>query len=253
MTTPEPDPTDRAGAETSPTRPREGPSDENPLYRDPITDDAIAKEAVSAWLTTFIASPAGHRSNAQNGYTIAAAVATALVGAGILTSADEAPLWVQIPLLISLALWLWTAWKFMVAVAFQPNLGGVKHAADLKTLGTVAIQRTWLERSNIAKAGKRARRAAAAAGIVTFLSFVLVLARPTVGKIEATVALTTDGAKHVTALCDQAPTNATLAARVDPQALENEVVVLEDVACPDPKTKRTLRLVKADIAGTATH
>jgi hypothetical protein len=77
------------------------PSDEHPEADHRVTDAEIAKNATNAWPTAFFASPTGHRANAQAGYTIAAAVATLIVGAGLLTSADEAPLWVQIPLLSS--------------------------------------------------------------------------------------------------------------------------------------------------------
>lgn len=222
-------------------------SDEHPAHL--ITNPEIAKKATQAWLSTFFASPAGHRTNAQAGYTIAAAVAAAIVGAGLLTSADQAPLWVQIPLLVSLALWLWAAWKFMRTVAYQPNLGGVKHEADEIMLASQALQRTWREREKIASRSWAAQRVARAAGITTFIALTLLLLRPTLAKVDATVALTPDGSKRVGALCGS--TQDTLHTRVDPAALDDSVVVLKDVSCNGEH--RILRLPKADIAGTETR
>jgi hypothetical protein len=97
-----------------------------------------------------------------------------------------------------------------------------------------------------------ARRYATSAGIATFFALLVVLARPMFTKVDATVALTGSGIKHVTALCGKAPPGGKITARVDPEALDDALVLLDDAPCPD-KTKRTLRLAKGDIAGTATN
>jgi hypothetical protein len=213
-----------------------------------VSDDAIAKAATSAWLTAFFASPAGHRANAQAGYTVAAAVAAAVVAAGALASVDDAPFWIQIPAVVSLALWLYAAWKFMRAVAMQPSLAGIVHQGSERTLAHEAIERTWRERGVIAQRSKTAQKTAAVAGVATFITVVLVVARGTSAETDATLLLTKAGAVHMKALCGTTP--GTIDARVDPAALSDDVIALRDVSCGGDK--RTLRLRKADIAVAST-
>ena len=231
------------------------------------TEPEIAKGAASAWWDTFFASPAKHRDNAQAGYAIAAAVATAITGAGLLTNLSETPKWVQIPFALALALWLFAAWKFMRTVAFQPDLGGVVHEQSQDVLARDAIQRTWRERQKIARRSWKAQRWAAAAGVMTFIALLVLMLRPTV-EGDATqslvVGLTTTGAGAVDPLCaipaakpvspgkrdPHKPFDTPFAARADPDALDDAIVELKDVACPKTHGKITLRVPKAAIAGT---
>lgn len=234
------------------TPPAEGAPDDTPVDPNAVIDNEIAKAATSAWLSSFFASPAGHRTNAQAGYTIAAAVAAAIVGAGLLTSVNEAPVWVQLPLLISLALWLYAAWKFMRTVAFQPNLGGVVHGSDEKTLARDALQRTWRERQKIARRSWQAQKVARLAGIATFIALTLLVLQPTLAQeADVTVSLTSSGAQDLASLCGvKHPLANPFQARVDTARLEDAIVEFHDVSCGG--RQQTLRLPKAEIAGT-TH
>jgi MFS family permease len=230
-----------------------GPDDEVVDPNEP-TDPEIATATISAWLAAFFASPAAHRTNAQAGYTIAAAVAAAIVGAGLLTSIDDARWWVQLLWLVSLALWLYAAWSFMRTVAYQPNLGGVVHARTQAKLARDAIQRTWKERAAVARRSWKAQQAARLAGVMTFIAIVLGLVANPAGEETMSVALTKAGFDSVKPLCREFSGHASpvpFDARVDPSGLDDGVVVLKHVPCNGKS--RTLLVPKAGVAGASAN
>jgi hypothetical protein len=160
-----------------------------------------------------LSSPATLRTNAQAGYTVAAAVAAAVVGAGVFASVDDAPVLVQGAAAITLLLWLAAAWNFMRAVSIQPVLGGIKHEGGPEVLAEEAI----------AEQSLHAQKTARVAGIATFLTVVLVLVQSNVPGSDrwwqqvwfgaatdyGRVSLSAAGLKHYTTLCGDRPIRCT--------------------------------------------
>jgi hypothetical protein len=207
-------------------------------------DQKVVEEANRAWLAAFFASPATHRTNAQAGYTVAAAVAAAVVGAGILASVGSAPWWLQIAAVVTLGLWLCAAWEFMRAVAIQPNYKGPVHERTPAELAEGAIQRTWTERSAIARRSWQAQQLARLAGIATFLTIVIGMVSAGSGdSVDATVVLTPAGSRHYAELCGQR--SRVVTGRLDPGDLGDEFVAVDVSGCDGDAT---VRLVRREIA-----
>ena len=104
------------------------------------------------------------RTRAQSGYTIASAVAAALVAAGILTDICDQQLPIQVLALLSIAAWVVTAILFMwsVAVPVELALPAVLPSADAfvdAVLGNARTERDELnKRTASTPAGRQLRR-----------------------------------------------------------------------------------------------
>ena len=209
-------------------------------------DPKVVEEANQAWFAAFFSSPAAHRSNAQAGYTVAAAVAAAVVGAGILTSVGSAPWWLQVSASVTLGLWLCAAWGFMRAVAIQPNFKGPAHERSPAELAEGAIQRTWQERSIIARKSWLAQRLGRLAGVATFVTIVIAMLSADVGNsVDSTVVLTPRGAEHFAELCGGR--SAVVAGSLDPGDLSDDFVAMATTECGDGDSA-TIRLKREEIA-----
>ena len=80
------------------------------------TAPAAYKAVNDAYYAELVKAPASARSRAQASYAIAAAIATALVTAGVLTDFEQRYAGVKIAGLIAVGAWMATALIFMLAV-----------------------------------------------------------------------------------------------------------------------------------------
>lgn len=177
-------------------------------------DDTAPVTARDEWLRAFFSSPAGHRQNAQNAYTVAAAVAGAIVTAGALVGVQSVWWPLQATVGVVLALWLGAAWWFMQAVGTQPpSMKPSPLAGNQELFVAKAMERTWSERDTIAKKGGAARDWTSAAIVATVAALIFWIFAADFGwgehwgqdeAVLGTVALSRGGAAAILAVCDAA-------------------------------------------------
>jgi hypothetical protein len=185
----------------------------------------VRTAVVGAYYPRAIAVADGARAKAQSAYTIASAIAAALVAAGILTDLGERAWYVQLAALAALAAWLLTAVLFMQAVAEPVNLSlpSLIPTADGFIDAVLAAARK--EREAIEHRVVIATFATVGAVILTVLAFVLVVAIPITTSVHGTVLLTEEGVSTIEKTCNRPV--ATIAGELDPGALTDRYVPIE--------------------------
>lgn len=137
----------------------------------------VRDAVVTAYYPRALGAPDTARSRAQAGYTVASAVAAALIAAGVLSGIDKRPVLVQGLGLTALVLWMITALLFMWAVSAPVRVvEGDQPTAD--AFVTTALSNAKLERDEVDKRQRAARIASVAAVLLTLAAFVTALLLP---------------------------------------------------------------------------
>jgi MFS family permease len=184
------------------------------LLNNPPTKDnetpAVAAPAgqliASAYYQERLKSAEATRSRAQAAYTIASAVAAAIVAAGVFGDVTGEPLLVQIIGLATFALWLTVACLFMNAVAGSVPEVETGEQPDLGAFARAALKNQRHERETVGKRIEAAYFATIAAMALTLLTVTLALflsASPQL--VSATLSLSPKGALAVTSSCKKDP------------------------------------------------
>lgn len=215
----------------------------------PQVDDRVADEVVKAYYPTVVSSGDAARTRAQTAYTIASAVATAIIAAGIFGGIEDQSTGVKVLAVMALVAWLVAAGLFMFAVAGQvtpPNSG---EEPDGSAFVRAVIGNAHAERRAVAERSERAMGASVVAMAITLVAVLATWLTPAKStKAHGAVALTPRGARQVAALCEQAETKV-VNGSFDPGKLAEPFVVVEldDGSCSG--TARTVRLRKATVLG----
>jgi hypothetical protein len=138
----------------------------------------VRDAVVSAYYPRALASPDSARSRAQAGYTIASAIAAALVAAGVLSEIDSQPGVIQILGLGALTLWMATAWLYMSAVSVPVRVIEGLQLTEDEFVGT-ALSNAKIERDEVDRRQRRARWVSFAAVLLTLATFVAAVRFPT--------------------------------------------------------------------------
>lgn len=217
----------------------------------PNVAPAVAKAVVDAYYPEALQEAENARSRAQSGYTIAGAVAAAIVAAGVFGDLAEEREWVQGLGIVALALWLLAALFYISAVAGRVDLpeGGV--AADSNAFVTAALDRVKEERQKIDARLTRAFSATCVAVLVTVVALTGVLATAApVTPMTGQLLLTNAGMATVAEVCGTPERK--VAARMDPDSLGAGVSKVTLLSCTDKPEPVEVRLAKGGIAGFAT-
>lgn len=232
-----PQPGDPQGAQTGAA---EGKANEPP-------EDAV-KAVVAGYYTRGLGAVDRSRQRAERGYTIASAIAAALVAAGLLTHLEDRPIVVQVLALLGLSLWLATALLFMIAVALKVKVdepAGFRGAGGL--IAGIA-QQLRTEKDIIDTRLLRAAIATGLATVVTIAALCYGVAEPSVSSpVKSRVELTAQGNKALTNLCGR-PVGV-IYATVEPVALKEPVVSLELPAGECGLTSTKAQVPKGEITG----
>jgi hypothetical protein len=211
-------------------------------------DPAVLKPFIDAYYTRGLAATDRARDRAEKGYTIASAIAAALVAAGVFTDLPNSDTSVKVLGLTGLFLWLVAAMLFIWVVSVPVRAPKEQDwtTADDFVGGVIADIR--YELSALRKRLFGALIATLLATIVTIAAFAVATALPTGSDPEkARIALT---AKEDTALADlcTAPVGAILGT-VDPDNLDEEFVEIKVPAGACNATETTIRVPKSAILG----
>jgi hypothetical protein len=134
----------------------------------------VRDAVVAAYYPRALAAPDSARSRAQAGYTIASAIAAALVAAGVLGGIDRQPGIVRYFGLGTLILWMMAAWLYMSAVSVPVTVIEGLQLPEDRFIAT-ALSNAKSERDEVDRRQSRARRVSFLAALFTVLTFLTAL------------------------------------------------------------------------------
>jgi hypothetical protein len=162
------------------------------------------KAVTDAYYGELVKAPAGARSRAQAAYAIAAAIATALVTAGVLTDFKEQDDVVKVGGLLAIAAWMATALIYMLAVGVGVKpLHSDEHLDSDKFVNAVAgnVKNEVDRVNNSIKSGWICALVAAGLTLGTFVLAFFISKPVNVDEVKATITLTPRGRSNVAKLC----------------------------------------------------
>lgn len=217
--------------------------------------DVVATKMAEAYYPRAIAFADSARTRAQAGYTIASAVAAALVAAGLFGDLNEREGWIQFAGVAALVTWLIAAFEFMRAVAVRRR-DPEQHKPEVERFDSPLA---WVdailleadnEREGVERHLRRAVHVVAIALTLTTLTIVGVLVeRPDDPARRGAFTLFPAGQTAVDEVCTETVTM--LEGSVDPGKLKDQFVPVTVDAGSCRETKTTLQLRKRHIAVVA--
>jgi hypothetical protein len=195
-----------------------------------LAGDAVAPAArdavIAAYYPSALAEAQAVRTRAQSAYTIASAVAAAIVAGGFFGDVDQQRLWVQVLGLVTLAAWLLTAGLFIHAIAgtVRPAVVGTQSGVD--AFVNAAMDNASNERSTVVGRQGRAYGATVFSIVLTLgLIGVLLFVDPVPPDTkEGVFTFTTVGTAVVTRSCPSH--EPTLSGAFDPAKLGGAFVTI---------------------------
>jgi hypothetical protein len=204
------------------------------------------KAVIDAYYTRGIAVVDRAREAAQRGYTIASAIAAALVTAGVFANLSDRPRLVQVLGLAALGSWLIVAVLFIAAVALPAAQGRDPDTTTGESFVEMVARRTQEELEVVKSRLARAFAATCAAIAITGTALAVATFDVVDQPVEsARIAVTKQGDAALASLCDLPVGD--IDARVDPDALDDDIVKLEIPAGKCNAAQTTVRLPKAVI------
>jgi len=187
---------------------------------------------------------------AQGAYTIAGAVAAAIVAAGVVGHIAAASWPVQVLGVVALAAWLITAWLFIQAVAAPGRARPTGQPDDATAFVKEVFELVDRERETIETWLRRAFISTFVALALTFASVVIALAVPRPSsEVHGRLSLTGEGRSAIDTLCRRSPD--VVAGSVDPATLGDAFTVLRLDAGTCGSRPYEVRLARGSIAAFA--
>jgi hypothetical protein len=214
----------------------------------------MVTEVAKAYYPRAVAAADAARTRAQAGYTIASAVAAALVAAGVFGDFEQLPTEVQVLGVVALAAWLVAAFAFMLAVSTRRPTPGEQEdpTKPQQQKGSLAFVTdvmgdTMGERAAVEKVVGIATAAVGVAMLLTLATIVGVAADEDADpKRDGVLILTVEGIATSKATCDREMN--TIEGRFDPAKLKDEFVSLVVSAGDCTGEDIDLRFRKKEIA-----
>jgi hypothetical protein len=203
-----------------------------PDEKAPVLDDDVRKAVIEKYYDRFVGASDAARQRAQAAYAVASAIAAGLVAAGAFGGLDERPLPVKILGPTALAAWLLTAWLFLLAVSVYVRPPKNPDSSD-QVKGAFAFvteirRRVAHERGVVDCLQQRARRMAAAAGILTVAALILAVFLPApVEQKDGQLKLSPAGMTAVDAICPIPLASNVLDASIETATVDDEIVRFE--------------------------
>ena len=209
----------------------------------PAARDAV----ISAYYPTALQAAESARTRAQAAYTIASAVAAAIVAGGIFGDIGAEPPGIQILGVATLAVWLLAAILFIHAITSSvvaPNTGTQPNVDDFVN---AALDNASSERSTVVSRQKKAYITSVVAILMTLaLVIALLIDDPDSESIAAKVSVTAAGKTIMESVCPEATD--VIHGEIDPTKLGSAFVAVKADAgiCADEAVE--VRLPRSSIA-----
>jgi hypothetical protein len=209
----------------------------------------VVKAVVERYYTRGLDAVDRSRQRAERGYTIASAIAAALVAAGLLTHLEERPTVVQVLALTGLSLWLVAALLFMVAVAIKVK---VNEPSGYDSWGAFINGIAQQLRDEIRIINGRLLRAVVVTGVATAITIAAlcygVSESGASASVPARVELNAQGNEAVSTVCGHRV--GLIYATVSPDSLGDPVVALKLPAGECGPRATVARVRKDEVAAT---
>jgi len=202
-------------------------SDAPDLTRDELSPDAV-KAIVDAYYPNALATGDRLRTRALNGFTVASAVAAALVAAGLVTGLGRLGGPLEAAGVLAVVLWLAAAAAYLWAVTGRVAADKRPAAQSDAELANRRLDRANREVDALAPRIQRGFFLTLCGLTVTIVAIVIAAFAPPDPRQWATVTLTTDGAQELGRVCGKR--RSTVRARVDPDRLGRNLIAFRIVA-----------------------
>ena len=167
----------------------------------PVAADAV----IGAYYPSALQAAESARTRAQAAYTIASAVAAAIVAGGVFGNIDKEPGWVQWLGVATLCAWLIAAGLFIYAItaSVEPPITGDQ--PDVNTFVHAALENVGNERKAVIDRQNSAYLVTAIAMVMTVALVISLLeAQPESAAVAGTLSLTGAGTTAVQSVCPSA-------------------------------------------------
>ena len=201
-------------------------TEETPPPADRTSADAL-KTVVEAYYQRGVEAADRERDRAERGYTIASAVAGALVAAGVFGDFEDKPNVVKALGLSALFVWVVVALLYVWAVAVptsdlpRPASGGWNTPGEFMAAVSMQVKK---DRDDIRSRARAAVLTTIGAVLLTFAALITGVTQRTNTTQAATVSLDPKALQALAPICK--PTNSTLSGNIDPHALEKDFVTI---------------------------
>jgi hypothetical protein len=203
---------------------------------------AAVKAVIDAYYPSALATGDRLRARALNGFTVASAVAAALVAAGLVTGLGRLGGWLGAVGVLAVALWFAAAAGYLWAVTGKVTVDKRPAAQSDAELADRRLDRADKEVDALAPRLQKAFVLTLAALMATAAALGLAAFAPADPRQEATVLLTADGARELRRVCGNQ--GSVVHARVDPDRLNRTLIPFRIV--PKDCRGRWLNVVLAD-------
>jgi hypothetical protein len=208
----------------------------------PAARDAV----IEAYYPTALQAAEAARNRAQSAYTIASAVAAAIVAGGIFGDIGDQPVGVQVLGVVTLAAWLLAAILFIQAITGSVEAPESGEQEDVDAFVRAAVNNVSSERKTVSDRQGRAYGITLVAIVLTLsLIVTLLVVEPESQSIAATVSVTPAGTDAVKSACPDA--RSMVHGELDPDTLGSAfVTVMADAGvCGDQSV--AVRLPRSSI------
>jgi hypothetical protein len=215
----------------------------------PRVNPQAAQELIKAYYPALVGSADAARARAQNGYTIAGAVAAAIVAAGVFGDFTSATTLVRVLGSVALGLWLLTALLYVYAVAGRvPWPAGP--AGNVHEFSKQVARFAKEGREKVEDRTRWAQLATWAAVLVTAVAILAAVLEPHRSTaVEANILLSPGGASAVSRLCSHSSN--VIHGSVEPESLGRSTIAITTVAGQCGSQEATLHLPTRDVVAIA--
>jgi hypothetical protein len=209
-------------------------------------NEAMVQAISSAYYGKEIGAAESARERAQRSYTIAGAVATTLLAAGVFTDIASQSTIVKIAGVVTLVAWVVVAVLFTRAIASPIKRIEDANPSDAAAFSRLALTKAREERDKIDELLGDAQIAAALASLATITTLLLAFFLPA-DRSDVTMTLTDRGMAAVDEACPERVDGGPLRASLVLSSLEDDFVTakLEPGVCDSHETE--LRLPRDDV------
>jgi hypothetical protein len=214
-------------------------------------DESVSKTVVDNYYPRVISAPEAARNRAQAAYTIASAVAAALIAAGLLTSLYRRPTLVKVMGSLALVGWFLAAGAYVWAVAAPARLRLKESAQDARSFVHLVLQDAIDERTTIDRRQGFANVIASVAAVLTAAAFIsALLSGSPERRLQPGLVITSEtGARSVETICGQRLSR--LEGRIDLDTLNDQLVAIDVRPGECGGRWITVRIPRADVAGVS--
>ena len=191
----------------------------------PEASSSVIQTMANAYYPQLITQPEAARNRAQAAFSIATAIATALIGLSIFADFGSLRGIVQVLGVLALLTWVASAGLYIRAVAAPALRRGLRESTSIYDFANAILSNALAERDTIDLRQQLARFVGGIAAVLTFITLataIIVKPQPELWAVD--VAISEDARKGLQQLCTSNP--ATLRGTIEDESLDRSVIAV---------------------------